>query len=138
MMRKARHLISAVLCLCLLLAGCSSSAGTKVETEEETYTLGTGQVVTSVKSLEDTLAEKKIQDRTLRLGAYGENFVTSTLSTVGYNNLIAISTIYDGLFAKNFETGEILCRVAESYEFIPDEEGEGMTLHIVIREGAHF
>ena len=83
-----------------------------MEIQEETYELGTGQVVTCVKSLEDSLAEKKRSDRTLRLGAYGENFVTSTLSTVGYNNLIAISTIYDGLFAKDFETGEILCRVA--------------------------
>lgn len=60
-------------------------------------------------STEAEPAEKPIDDRTLRLGAYGENFVTSTLSTVGYNNLIAISTIYDGLFAKDFETGEILC-----------------------------
>ncbi len=138
MMRRSRPLLALGLSV-LLLAGCSpSSPGGGVETETATWTLGTGQEVTCVRSTEAEPAEKPIDDRTLRLGAYGENFVTSTLSTVGYNNLIAISTIYDGLFAKDFETGEILCRIAESYEFIPDETGEGMTLHIVIREGVHF
>lgn len=138
MRRRVRHIFAAILALSLLMTGCSGAGESQLQTEKETYTLGTGQVVTAVKSTEDTPAEKKIGDRTLRLGAYGENFVTSTLSTVGYNNLIAISTIYDGLFAKDFETGEILCRVAQSYEFIPDAEGEGVTLHIVIRDGAHF
>lgn len=123
------------LLLALLLAGCSGGAE-QAELERETYQIGTGQTVTGAHSLEDTRMEKQTDSRTLYLGAYGENFVTSTLSAVGYNNLIAISNIYDGLFAKDFNTGEILCRIAESYEFIPDETG--VMLHIVIREEARF
>lgn len=133
---KLRAATAATLLL-LLLAGCGST-GEKIETVRSTENIGTGQVVTTVSSTETEPMTKPGDSRTIYLGAYGENYVTSTLSAVGYNNLIAISTIYDGLFAKDFETGEILCRIAESYEFIPDEEGEGSTLHITIREGAHF
>ena len=134
-MAKMVRATAVALLLALLLVGCSGSAE-QVELERETYQIGTGQTVTSAHSLEDTLMEKKTDSRTLYLGAYGENFVTSTLSAVGYNNLVAISNIYDGLFAKDFKTGEILCRIAESYEFIPDETG--VMLHIVIREEARF
>ena len=134
-MAKTVRATAVTLLLALLLVGCSGSAE-QVELERETYQIGTGQTVTSAHSLEDTPMEKKTDSRTLYLGAYGENFVTSTLSAVGYNNLIAISNIYDGLFAKDFKTGEILCRIAESYEFIPDETG--VMLHIVIREEARF
>lgn len=134
-MAKMVRAAAGALVLALLLAGCSGGAS-QVELERETYQIGTGQTVTSAHSLEDTLMEKKTDSRTLYLGAYGENFVTSTLSAVGYNNLIAISNIYDGLFAKDFKTGEIICRIAESYEFVPDETG--VMLHIVIREGARF
>ena len=127
--------LAAALLAVFLLAGCSG-ASAQVELERDSRRIGSGQMVTSARSLEDGPADKKTDRRTLYLGAYGENFVTSTLSAVGYNNLIAISTIYDGLFAKNFETGELECRIAESYEYIPD--GDGVFLHIVVREGAHF
>lgn len=132
--RMIKSVLTSLL-LAALLWGCTSSAGT-VELERSTYQTGSGQTVTEAHSLEDGLMEKKTDRRTFYLGAYGENFVTSTLSAVGYNNLAAISTIYDGLFAKNFRTGELECRVAESYEYIPD--GDGVLLHIVIREGAYF
>jgi len=132
--KRGRGLIAAVL-LAAGLAGCGGTAE-QVELERESYTTGAGQSVSAAYSIEEAPMEKTTDSRTLYLGAYGENFVTSTLAAVGYNNLIAISTIYDGLFAKDFATGEILCRIAESYEFIPD--GDGVMLHIVIREEARF
>lgn len=134
MSRKGRGLL-AVGVIAAILTGCAATQA-PVALERESFTTGASIAVTAAQSTEETLMEKETNGRTLYLGAYGENFVTSTLSAVGYNNLIAISTIYDCLFAKDFETGEILCRVAESYEFIPD--GDGVMLHIVIREEAHF
>lgn len=134
-MAKRVSVAAMILCAVLLLAGCSGNAS-QIELEHESYRIGTGQTVTGVRSLDDVDATKQTDSRTLYLGAYGENFVTSTLSAVGYNNLIAISNIYDGLFAKDFKTGEVVCRIAESYEFIPDDTG--VMLHIVIRENAHF
>ncbi len=127
--------LAAVMVAAALLAGCSGTAA-QVELERVSFQIGSGQAVTSARSLEESPMAKGTDARTLYLGAYGENFVTSTLSAVGYNNLIAISTIYDGLFAKNFKTGELECRIAESYEYIPD--GDGVMLHIVIREEARF
>lgn len=127
--------LTAALLSAFLLSGCAGAAA-RVEMERSVTQIGSGQTVTSLRSTEDAPMDKQTDGRTLYLGAYGENFVTSTLSAVGYNNLIAISTIYDGLFAKNFETGELECRIAESYEYIPD--GDGVLLHIVIREEAHF
>lgn len=97
---------------------------------------GSGQNITYVHAAEDILMEKPGDARTLYVGAYGENYVTSTLSTVGYNNLIAISLIYDTLFSKNFQTGEVECRIAERYEFIEDQDGP--ILHVVIRSGLYF
>lgn len=132
--KRGRRVLAAGL-LVTMLAGCTAGEG-QVEVERETITTDAGVTVSSTRSTETQKMEKQGDSRTLYLGAYGENFVTSTLSAVGYNNLIAISTIYDCLFAKNFDTGEIECRIAESYEFIPD--GDGVMLHIVIREEAHF
>lgn len=136
-MPMGRRITAAILAaaLAMLLSGCSAAAE-QLELERSTFTTGTGQTVTSVRSTESAAMDKAADSRVLYLGAYGENFVTSTLSAVGYNNLIAISTIYDGLFAKDFNTGEIVCRIAESYEFLPD--GDGVMLHIVIREEARF
>lgn len=134
MAQKVKCLIAGFL-LAVMLAGCSGAA-VQVELERESYTIGSGQTVTVARSTEGVPMEKTTDSRTFYLGAYGENFVTSTLSTIGYNNLSAMSSIYDGLFFKNFETGEVECLIAESYEYIPD--GDGVFLHIKIRPEAHF
>lgn len=134
-MKRSLTSLAAALLTAVLLAGCTSSAA-QVELVRASFQNGSGQTVSAARSTESAPMVKETDSRTLFLGAYGENFVTSTLSAVGYNNLIAISTIYDGLFAKNFETGELECRIAESYEYIPD--GDGVLLHIVIRDEAHF
>ena len=134
MARIGKSLIACAL-IAAVLAGCSAG-GQQVELERETKVIGSGQTVTAAWSTEDTVAEKTTDSRTLYLGAYGENFVTSTLATIGYNNLCAMSSIYDGLFFKNFKTGEVECLIAESYEYIPD--GDGMYLHVKIRPEARF
>lgn len=134
-MRKTAVACAVLGALLLGLSGCAKTA-VPSEVERSTYQVGTGQIVTAVKSVEDGMGEKTTDSRTLYLGAYGENFVTSTLSAVGYNNLAAISCIYDCLFQKDFQTGELKCLIAESYEFLPD--GDGVMLHITIREGARF
>lgn len=121
------------------LTGCGPEQGTQDSTyTKETYQIETGQTVVCVRSEEDTRMEKTTEERTVRIGAYGENYVTSSLGAVGYNNVLAVSCIYDCLFKKDFKTGEITPMIAERYEFIPDETGEGVTLHIVIRDEAHF
>ncbi|MBR0130971.1 MAG: ABC transporter substrate-binding protein, partial [Firmicutes bacterium] len=104
----------------------------------ETVTIETGQSLTIVKSTEDTPMEKQTEEGTIRIGAYGSDYVTSSLGAVGHNNVLAVSCIYDTLFRKDFRTGEITPLIAESYEFIDDPEGEGVTLHITIRPEAHF
>lgn len=134
MSQKVKVLTIALL-LAAMLFGCSGAA-VQVELERETYYNGTGQAVSVARSAEDTPAEKTTDSRTFYLGAYGENFVTSTLKNIGYNNLAAMSSIYDGLFFKNFGTGEVECLIAESYEFYPD--GDGVMLHIKIRPEARF
>lgn len=131
-----RAVICGVVCALLLTLSSCTQIDTPSEVERTSYEVGTGQIVTAVNSVEEGMAEKTSDNRTLYLGAYGENFVTSTLSAIGYNNLIAISCIYDGLFQKDFKTGELKGLIAESYEFIPD--GDGVMLHITIREEARF
>lgn len=131
------RIASVLTAILLLLTGCGSNqGGTVVLTETSTYNIGTGQIIAEVNSVEEAVMEKQTGDRTIYLGAYGENFVTSTLSTVGYNNVIAISSIYDTLFMKDYKTGEVLCHIAESYAFIPNDLG--VMLHIVINEHASF
>ncbi len=147
-MKKISVMMSLFLLLILILAACggknqgaqpSQSASPNETANGASITEtknGIGQTITYAHSAEDTVMDKSGDSRTLYVGAYGENYVTSTLSTVGYNNLIAISLIYDTLFAKNFQTGEIECRIAERYEFIEGETGP--ILHVVIRDNLYF
>lgn len=133
--------LGAAVTVCALLlsicASCSSQGtGSSFALETTEYTIGTGQNVTDIRSNEDTLMEREDEARTIHIGACGENFVTSTLSTIGYNNIIAISCIYDCLFSKDYKTGDVVPQIAESYEFIPNEYGE--LLHIRINENARF
>lgn len=137
MIKRLGAAISAGILLLSICTSCShQGSGSNFTLETTEYTIGTGQNVKDVRSDEDTLMEREGEERTLRIGAYGENFVTSTLSTIGYNNIIAISCIYDCLFSKDYKTGEVVPQIAADYEFIPNEYGQ--LLHITINENARF
>ena len=142
----SRKQILAVL-LALIMVFCLAGCGSQTEKEptvntavnKTVTTLQTGQTLTCVRNADAEKMEKISGDeRTIYVGAYGDNYVTSTLAAVGYNNVIAVSCIYDTLFSKDYGTGEIKPLIAESYEFIPDDDGVGTTLHVVIRKEAHF
>ncbi len=133
-MKRSVCLPALILAVALTLTSCGGGReNTSVVTTDAN---GSGQSITYVHSGEEVPMERTLAADTLYVGAYGENFVTSTLNSVGYNNLIAISLIYDTLFIKDFQTGEVKNGIAERYEYLETEEG--LFLHIVIRPEARF
>lgn len=130
-MKKLSGIVALILAMAMLLTACGGTGTASVSSSQGTQ--GNNEPV-SIGATETDIAEKTTAADTLVIGTYGYDI--GSLTTGNPVNSIGCNLVYDTLFVKNYDTGEISPLLAESYEYIEDEDG--LFLHITLRPEAHF